>query len=130
MSELGAKTRYTEDFDTMKDHFFEVMATQNPALQAEALSQVDPYEFIYRSAKNNMELSKLNEAGGVEGYRASLEAEIRAKLEIEYAEKSKTEMDAKIESIIPNSLSTQRAAGGNVGKTYTGDQPLSKIVGS
>lgn len=128
MSEMNAKGRHSDDFDQMKDIFFDKILLENPSLRDEALSQVDPYEYIYRTAKNHVELSELNEAGGVEGYRAKLETELRAKWEAEQLEKSKLEIEKKINDSIPNSLATQRAAGGNQSKVFEGDQPLSKIV--
>jgi len=128
LSEQGARDRH-DDFDTMKDEFFEKMVADNPALQAEALSQVDPYEFIYRTAKNHLELSQVNEAGGLDSMRKQIRKELKAEMQAEIEATKKAEVEKAIDGIIPNSLSTQRAAGATGGKTYAGPTPLSKIVG-
>jgi len=128
MSEMNAKARHTDDFDEMTDLFFSAMVAENPALQAEALKQADPYEFIYRSAKNHTEMAQLQEAGGVEGYRTNLEKELRAKWDVEQAEKAKAGFEKKLEESIPGSLSTQRAAGSNKGETSIVNQPLEEIL--
>lgn len=132
MSELNAKNRHESDgdFSDMTELFFNKLALDNPALNAEALAQVDPYEFIYRTAKNHSELSQMSDAGGMEAYKANLEKELRAKWDTEQAEKTNEAVEKAITASIPGSLSTQRAAGGNKTQVYTGDQPLSKIVGS
>ena len=129
LSENGARERHSDDFDTMKDMFFDKMVIENPALQAEALAQVDPYEFIYRTAKNQSELSQITELGGVEAMREKIAAEERAKLKAEMEAEKKAEIEKALNGVIPNSLSGQRAAGGNQGQTYSGPTPLSKIVG-
>ena len=131
MSELNAKNRHEKDgdFDVMTDLFFNKMAVENPALNAEALAQVDPYEYIYRTAKNHTDMAQLNEAGGVEGYRENLEKELRAKWDAEQTEKTKEAVEQKITESIPGSLSTQRAAGSNQTRVFEGDKPLNKIVG-
>ena len=129
MSENGARNRYKDDFDAMKEHFFEKMVLDHPSLQSEALSQIDPYEFVYRTAKNDMELSQVKELGGIDGLKAKWEKDLRAKLESEFAAKQKELIEQKITASIPGSLSSQRAAGGNQTKVFAGDVPLSKIVG-
>lgn len=128
MSEQGAKARH-EDFEAMSELFFNKMAMENPALQAEALTQVDPYEFIYTSAKNQVELEQITELGGVDAMRESIREELRAELKAELETEKKAAIEKAIDGVIPNSLSGTRAAGGNQGETYSGPTPLSKIVG-
>ena len=128
MSEQNAKARYSGDFDVMTDTFFNEMLKENPSLQAEAMRKVDPYEFIYRTAKNHVELKQLNEAGGVEGYREAIEKEFRAKWDAEQAEKTKEAVEKAIDESIPGSLATQRAAGGNKANTFAGPTPLKNIL--
>ncbi len=127
MSEQNAKARHTDDFDAMAELFFESMVADNPALSAEALAQVDPYEFIYRTAKNHSDMSQLTEAGGVDAFKSNLEKEIRAKIAAETLDKANQAVEDKITASIPGSLSNKRAAGGNKAVLQTEDTPLSKL---
>ena len=126
MSEYQAGLRH-EDFEEKKAMFFE-MAEKNPALQAEAMGQPDPYEYVYQTAKNQAELEILSKAGGVDAMREKLRLELEAEMKEKFEAEKKQAMEKAIDGIIPNSLSGQRAAGGNQGATYSGPTPLTKIV--
>ncbi len=127
MSEQNAKARHSDDFDELTSIFFDELLIDNPALQAEAMAQVDPYEFIYRTAKNHREMSQLTEAGGVDAFKENMEKEIRAKIEAEMSEKANKEVEDKITASIPGSLSNKRAAGSNKQTLQTDDKPLDKL---
>lgn len=126
MSEANAASRH-EDFNQMKQVFFEEMLTQNPVLQQQALMQPDPYGWIYNQAKNHTELKDI---GNVGDWQKRKEAEIRAKLEAEYEAKKKVEIEAAIQSKLPKTLANATAAGGNATQQWTGPTPLNKIVGN
>jgi len=127
MSEQNAKARHSEDFDELTGLFFDELLADNPALQAEAMAQVDPYEFIYRTAKNHRDMSQLTEAGGVEAFKENMEKEIRAKIAAESLESENKAVEDKITASIPGSLSNKRAAGGNKQTLQTEDKPLDKL---
>jgi hypothetical protein len=123
LSEANAKTRH-EDFDQMKDVFFSQMLTENPVLQQQALMQPDPYGWIYTQAKNHTELSKI---GSVTDWQQQKEAEIRAQLEAEYAEKAKQATEEAISRSIPKTLANATAAGGNSKQPWAGPTPLNEV---
>lgn len=125
MSEVNARARH-EDFDAIKDVFFNEMLSENPALQQQALSNADPYGFIYKSAKNYVDLKDI---GDIDSWKSQKEAEIRAQVESEYAGKVKAAAEKVITGAIPATLSNATAAGGNVNQGYTGPVPLDKVFG-
>ena len=127
MSEQGAKARHSDDFDDLSNMFFDELLVDNPALQAEAMSKTDPYEFIYQTAKNHRDMSELTQAGGVDAFKANLEKEIRAKIELETKASRNKDVEDKITASIPGSLSNKRASGGNKSVLQTEDKPLDKL---
>ncbi len=85
MSESQARSRHGDDFDTMKDLFFNEMAIDNPALAQQAQNAPDPFEFIYQQAKTHNEFKGIN---SMDDYKAKVKAELRVELEAEYADKA------------------------------------------
>ena len=126
LSENNAKSRHSDDFEAMKVHFFEQMLPDNPILQQQALQQSDPYGWIYNQAKNHTEIAKI---GNVTEWQAQKEAEIRAKIEAEYAGKLKIQTEAAITKAIPGSLGKSTAVGGNKPQNWEGPTPLKKVLG-
>jgi hypothetical protein len=124
LSEYNARSRHSEDFDAMTETFFNEMVQQSPALHQQALTHPDPYEFIYQQAKTYTEFKGVS---SVSDLKAKLEAEIRAKVEAEYAEKQKELTEAAIRKAIPQTLATKTAAAGKV-DSYNGPTPLSEIL--
>ena len=125
MSEVNAKARHP-DFEDMKQAFFEKMLPENPVLQQQALQQPDPYGWIYNQAKNHTEIAKI---GNVADWQAQKEAEIRAKIEAEYAGKLNAETEKAITKMIPGSLGKSTAAAGNKSQPWEGPTPLVKVIG-
>ncbi len=125
MSESQANARY-DDFEAMKSVFFDEMVADNPSLQVQALSEPDPYAFIYNQAKN---FSEMKGVGNLSEWTKNKEKEIRGKIEAENAEKAKAEAEQAINDAIPNTLSDVTAAAGTNAKRYSGPTPLNKIVG-
>lgn len=125
MSEVNAKARH-DDFEEMKQAFFEEMLPENPILQQHALQQPDPYEWIYNQAKNHVEIKKI---GNVQEWQAQKEAEIRAKIEAEFNAKLSAETEKAITKMIPGSLGKSTAAGGNKSQPWEGPTPLKEVIG-
>lgn len=118
-SEQLARSRH-DDLDEKLDAFQD-MVKENPSLQMQMLNAPDPAEFAYNAAKTHLEISA---AGSVEDYRAQIEADVKQKLEAEYAEKFGEALKGKI----PPTLSTARGAG-NSSPEWSGPASLDKIVG-
>lgn len=74
------------DYDEMEAHFVK-LAEQNPALQYRLQTEPNPAKFAYDTAKEDLELAPVREAGGLtkwqekqrEALRKEIEAELRAK---------------------------------------------------
>ena len=113
-----------EDYDEIKEVFLE-MANENPLLAQQAMAQPMPHEWLYQQAKTHNEFKDIS---SVDDLRAKIEAETRAKIEAEYAEKQKTVTEKAITDAIPNSLASSTAAGGNT-TPIVGQAPLDKIFG-
>lgn len=121
LSENQARRAY-DDFDEIVDYFKDNIAQTQPHVVAEARGQVDPAEFIYKTAKAQKELA---EAGDITQLKARLKAEARAEIEAE----TKAEFDAELEkrSSIPGSLANQRAT--TAPKGALSDESLEDILG-
>jgi hypothetical protein len=85
LSESFARAKH-EDFDEKLD-IFSQLVSNNPALYTHMAQQVNPAEFAYKVAADQLQLKEM--ANPTE-YKAKIEAEIRAKLEAEYAAKYKS----------------------------------------
>ena len=126
MSESQARGRHN-DFDAMKDTFFNEMVAKNPALEQQASQQADPYEFVYQQAKNFVDFKDVT---SMDDLRAKIEAETEAKYAAKYAEQQNAATEQAITNAIPGSLATATAAAANTTQaTYSGPTPLNKIIG-
>ena len=121
----NAKDKW-DDFLEMQDVFFDEMAVNNPSLVQQAQQMPDPYKFIYNQAKTHSEFKGI---GSVDDLRSKIETEVRAKLELEYAEKQKQAAEAAITNSIPGTLSKATAAGGATKETWSGPASLDQILG-
>ena len=101
---------------------FQDLLKTNPQLMNQVLSAPVPAEFVYKFAKNHMEISQ---AGSLDNLRAKMEAEIRAKVEAEL--RLKDENKQKVLSSLPNSLTTERSTGGGT-QAWSGPPPLDDIL--
>lgn len=119
-SEQAARNRY-QDFDE-KEQIFSQMVQENPALVHQMISQVDPAEFVYRTAKTHQ---KLQQIGDIDGFEAKIRADERAKLEATYNAKIEAEIQKRLN--IPKSLSNARATGGNANVNV--NESLEDILG-
>lgn len=81
MSEMMLRAQ-VDDLDE-KMTVFKKAADANPALRAELTRQVHPYKFAYEHAKKVMAMEEVGDDPAA--FRTKLEAEIRAKVEAEYA---------------------------------------------
>ena len=125
LSESQARGRH-DDFDAMKETFFNEVVVQNPVLGQQAMQAPDPYEFVYQQAKTHNEFSGIS---SMDEYKVKVETEMRVKLEAEYAEKAKDATNQAINNALPQSLSTATATGGNQTPTWAGPTSLNDILG-
>ena len=97
-------------------------AGRNPVLATQLREAPDPAEFIYRQGRTAMELRQVG--GDLGAYRKRVEAEIRAKLEAEYAAKA-----ARTASI-PQSLNTEPSRGAGISGSgqWAGPTPIEDIL--
>ena len=114
MSEDMARDKY-KDFDEVIGHF-QSAVEQNPALAAQMTSSRNPAEFAYRQGLLHRELGAVN--GDPIAYRTKLEADIRAKLEAEFAAKAKP---------VPASLNSESSPPATT-EVYAGPPPLKSIL--
>ncbi|MEE8208715.1 MAG: hypothetical protein V3T88_07190 [Nitrosomonadaceae bacterium] len=126
MSESQARGRHGDDFDQMKDTFFNELVIDNPVLSQQAMQAPDPYEFVYQQAKTHDELK---DVGSLSDYRTKIENEMRAKFEAEYAGKAADATEQAISNALPGTLSTATATGGNQTPTWGGPPTLDTILG-
>lgn len=106
LSESHAKARY-EDYQDKYD-VFKNMATENPSLINQMLSQPDPAEWAYRQAEKQAFAQEIGE--DPTAYRAKIEAEIRAEVEKEFNNKVAEKVN-KVSGLPPaaGSLTNKRA---------------------
>jgi hypothetical protein len=88
-----------DDFEEMKASFME-LAAENPTLAQQALSDPHPWRKAYQIAKTHSTMQQVG-ATDVDSLRASLEAEIRAKIEAERAQQPAVD--------IPQALATAQS---------------------
>lgn len=105
-SEQAARNRY-QDFDE-KEAIFSQMVQENPALVHQMIAQVDPAEFVYKTAKTHQ---KLQQVGDIDGFEAKIRADERAKVEASFNAKIEAEIQKRLN--VPKSLSDARSTGGN-----------------
>lgn len=118
-SEQAARNRYS-DFDEKEAIFFQ-MVQENPILVHQMIAQVDPAEFVYKTAKTHQ---KLQQVGDIDGYEAKIRADERAKVEASFNAKIEAEIQKRLN--VPKSLSNARATGGNAQVVI--DEPLEDIL--
>ena len=118
-TESEARGRYT-DYDQAREVFAEA-AAKNPMLAAQLREAPNPAEFIYQQGKTQAELKAVG--GNLADYRKRLEAELRQKLEAEYAAKA-----ARTASV-PLSLNSEPSKGAGItGAVWNGPTPLEDIL--
>lgn len=120
-SEYHARQKYA-DFDEKVDEFSRALA-ETPGLQQQFVASPDPAEFVYKVAKNRIEL---REVGNIDQLMQKKEKEIRLKIEAEY--KAKAEADAKLRQEIPGSLSEVAGTPGQNKPVWNGPTPLAGIL--
>ena len=124
MQEQNARANHN-DYDE-KFAVFEKLAADNPALLNQLASEFDPAEFVYQAATQH---EKLETVGDLDAYAEKIRAEERTKVLAEIESKTKDATEKAINDAIPNTLSDVTAAGGSGGQKFTGQTPLSKIIG-
>ena len=118
-TEAAARSRYT-DYDQVRS-VFEEEAQRNPVMAAQLRDAADPAEFIYRQGKTATELREVG--GDLSAYRKRIEADVRAKVEREMAEKLSRQGNA------PQSLNTEPSKGAGIsGAAWAGPTPLEDIL--
>ncbi len=120
MSEAMLRQQHGDDDVDAKIAVFKEAAAANPALQAELRNQVHPYRWAYEHAQR---LQAMKEIGpDPKAYEAKMreqiEADIRAKLEAEYANRPMNTPPAAPVNI-PTSLGTARSAAPRMGAPVT-----------
>lgn len=121
LSESLAREKY-QDFDE-KVEVFKGLLEENPNLYAQMVQQVNPAEFVYKTATAQQ---KLKDIGDPVEYEKQLEARIRAKIEAEIAQKA--EAEAKKRQELPGSLATATGATGIQARTWNGPTSLDDIL--
>ena len=118
-TEADARGRYA-DYDQMREVFAET-AAKNPMLAEQLRQAPNPAEFIYSQGKVQTELKAVG--GNLADYRKRLEAELRQKLEAEYAAK------ATRTAAVPQSLNSEPSKGAGItGSVWNGPTPLDDIL--
>lgn len=116
LSESFARSKH-EDFEE-KLEVFSQLVTQNPAIYQHMIQQVNPAEFAYQTAANQLQLKEM---ANPNEYKAKIEAEIRAKLEAEYAEKYR-------KGQIPPTLAEARGGAGARQAEWSGPASIKDIL--
>lgn len=114
-SEMAARSQYP-DFQDMFDRFNE-MATQNPAIVQQAMTDPHPWNKAYQIAANAARMEAL---GAVDV--ADMETKLRAQIEAEYTAKAATAAP-----VLPQSLAD--AQSGNVTNAQPAPFTLKDILG-
>lgn len=131
-SEAAARARH-QDFDAALNEFAEAMRA-NPMLREQMVNAPDPGEFVYQVGKRAMSVKPM--LADPEGYRRQIEAELRAKLEAEYA--ARMAAPAGSEPVaqsavplppLPTSLASVRSVSPRTGPQWSGPAPLDAIIG-
>ena len=118
-TEQSARSRYA-DYDQMRQVFAEE-AQRNPVLATQLREAPDPAEFIYQQGRTSAELREVG--GDLNSYRKRIEADVRQKIEREYAEK------AALTASIPKSLNVESSKGAGVtGSAWSGPPPIDDIL--
>lgn len=121
LSEAFAREKYN-DFDA-KLEVFASMVTENPALYAQMVQQVNPAEFAYKTASNQQ---KLKEMGDPTEYEKRIREEERARVKAEYD--AKIEEEVKKRTSLPGSIANASGAGGATPPAWSGPAPLDDIL--
>lgn len=85
---------------------FKKAATANPALRAELSTQPNPYKWAYETGQRLLAMDEIGTDPAA--YRAKLEADIRAKLQAEFAAAAPAAAAPRV--ALPQSLGTARSA--------------------
>lgn len=126
MSEVMLRQQVGDDADVdAKVAAFKKLAEANPALRAELQRHPHPYKFVYDHAKKAMAMDEIG--GDPAAFRANLEAEIRAKIEAEYAGAG-AQPAAQQRVTLPQSLGTVRSAGPRSGPVLNVPESFDDIL--
>lgn len=117
VSEDLAREKY-KDFEEVIGHFNQAVES-NPALAQQMVAARNPAEYAYRQGLLHKELGSVN--GDPIAYRTKLEADIRAKVEAEFAAKH------GIAPVVPNSLNTDTSPAVTT-PVYAGPPPLKSLL--
>jgi hypothetical protein len=121
-AEEVARTEIT-DYDKYADIFAEQVAPNNPNMVNAMLYAPDPAKYAYimgkKYADNQQVEQQINQAGGLEAYRAQIEAQIREQIAAEKPE-------AKIPPDLTSVSSTGEPAGDAIGE---GTESLNRLLG-
>lgn len=112
LSEQNAAYRY-DDFQGMKESFFNEVAPENPALIQQFLQTPDPYESLYQYMKKINLQKELGDVNDLESLKAKLREELKQEMMGNDDALRKAEIEAEIRNKLPGTLSNARATGGN-----------------
>jgi hypothetical protein len=115
-SELLARQKY-EDFDQVKDVYLKLERT-NPLLAAQAEKQTDPWDWAYKTAKNQQALDGLG-TSSIDEMRAAIRAELMAELQGQQQAAPVT---------APKTLLNNRSVGQRTGPAWTGPRSIEDIL--
>lgn len=101
---------------------FRKAATDNPGLRAQLGSHPDPYQFAYDTGARYLAMEEIGTDPAA--YRAKVEADLRAKLEAEYAGQSAPAPRVNL----PQSLGTARSAGPRSGPAINVPEDFNDIL--
>lgn len=118
LSESFARDKY-EDFEEKLSIFGE-LCQQNPTLYGQMVAQLNPAEFAYKTASNQL---KLKEMSNPEEYEQKLRAKIEAEVKAKYDKEAAKRED------LPGSLATARGVAGTQTPAYAGPAPLNDVLG-
>lgn len=107
MSEAMLRSQHDDADVDAKMAVFKQAADNNPALRAELTRQANPYRWAYQQAQRMMAMEEIGSDPAA--FRTKVEAEIRARLEAEYAAGTPSAPAARVH--LPQSLGTARSAG-------------------
>ena len=115
-SEMLARQKYP-DFDQVKETYLALERT-NPVLAQQVMTQSDPWDFAYKTAKNQQALESFN-GSSIDDIRASIKAEILAEL---------GQAPQANPVSVPKTLLDSRSTGARTGPAWAGPTSLDQIL--
>jgi hypothetical protein len=117
-----------DDFDQVVGEF--VREIQGTPLEQQLIAQEaqhpDPARYVYETAR---QYSQIRGVKSVDDLRSKIEAEVRAKVEAEYAQRNSQSPAAATQKPIPQSLAGVRANGASKPQAWSGPRSLEDILG-